>query len=516
MALSWSIQDQSSIEKKQNALLYEAITLNQNRILVRLRSRHAALRCSFKKRKVQRPKLIPQLYTAINARDLGQISGVAPMLFTALKADVEELHRLFTNLENLTKSEAVSSPGSEILVQIVIISQHVHDRRILDQILIRSSQLDPCSKSSIALKITKLSRYSSVPRFLLEAAQKYQVFKNIRVSAVCFRAPHLPATELDSMTTDLIHKILDGPKLRIHASKFHDLSLDTIENHLRQEATLAVPVHAEIQLLFHYERIYCEMPPRIICSSKQACYLCDLFFKIHGKFTVPNSHGRLYEKWALPKEVKSITNANSDILTKLWKFVEAIENALVRETQVARKFHPIPCESIILHSAVWVQSNQSMASARGSPASQKPIWCQSPIPACKNDTIPRTSSPLPDPRKPDTEGGIDALRSCSETKSKTIIRATSQPNTPPEYVTSSEKGMSSINFYVSLEKGQPVWQEISSKSHSIHVRTPRIHLTLSQEEPLFDQFFQKISHDVVAGFSHYWLILEYLSDSITS
>lgn len=318
---------------------------------------------------MQRPKVIPQLYEAINARDLAQISGVPPLLFAALKADVEKLYRLFTNLEDLTTPKAVSSPGLEVLVQMVNTCQHVHDRHILDQMLARSPQLDPSSKASIALNMAKLSRYFSVSRFLLEAARKYQVFKKIRISVVCFRAPNLPDIELDPTTTDLIHKLLDGPKLWKFPSMFHGSSLITIENHLRQEATLAVPVHAEVQLLFYYEQNCCNVPPRIICSSKQACFLCDLFFKIHGKFTIPSSHGRLYEKWALPEAVKSITATDRDILTKLRSFVLAIENALVREAQLARKSYPNPCESIILHSAVCSQSNQSMESARGSPAS---------------------------------------------------------------------------------------------------------------------------------------------------
>ena len=304
---------------------------------------------------MRRPKLIPQLYEAINAQDLAQTSGVVALLFTALKADVEKLHGLFANLETLAKSRAVSSPGLEILVQMVIICQHIHDRRILHQVLARSPRLDPGSKASIALNINKLSRYFSVSRFLLEAARKYSIFRKTRISAVYLRAPNLPTTELDSMTTALIHRLLDRPKPWKLTSKFHDLSITATEDHLRQEATLAFPVHAEVQLLFHYEQKSCNIPPRIICSSKQACFLCDLFFKIHGKFTIPSSHGRLYEKWALPEAVKSTTSADKDIFTKLRSFVSAIENALLRETQPARKSYPDPYESIILHSAVWSQ-----------------------------------------------------------------------------------------------------------------------------------------------------------------
>ena len=463
---------------------------------------------------MRRPKVIPQLYEAINAQDLAQTSGVVALSFTALKADVEKLHGLFANLENLTKSRAVSSPGLRILVQIVITCQHIHDRRILHQVLARSPRLDPGSKASIALNISKLSRYFSVSRFLLEAARKYPVFRKTRISAVYLRASNLPTTELDSITTDLIHRLLDRPKPWKLTSKFHNLSITAIEEHLRQEATLAFPVHAEVQMLFHYKQKSCNIPPRIICSNKQACFLCDLFFKIHGKFTIPSSHGRLYEKWALPEAVKSTTSADKDILTKVRSFVSEIENTLLRETQPARKSYPNPYESIILHSVVWSQPNQSTASARGSSASQRPVWCQDTISASKIDTISRTISPIPDAPKPTIKSRADALRSCLEASSTTTIRAPCQSNTLHEYVISSEGSMSSNSLHVSLKKGQPVWQEIFSPSHSFRVRTPHIHLTILQEEPFCGSRSQEISHNLNAGCGHSWLILEYLSDRI--
>jgi hypothetical protein len=55
-------------------------------------------------------------------------------------------------------------------------------------------------------------------------------------------------------------------------------------------------VHAEIQLLFFYEAHPSRRRPRFICSSKSACYLCNLFFSLHGGFYVPRTHGRLYAR----------------------------------------------------------------------------------------------------------------------------------------------------------------------------------------------------------------------------
>ena len=59
-------------------------------------------------------------------------------------------------------------------------------------------------------------------------------------------------------------------------------------------------IHAEIQLVFFYEQRTDIRRPRVICSSKSACFLCNLFIRLHGKFVMAKTHGVLYSKWTLP------------------------------------------------------------------------------------------------------------------------------------------------------------------------------------------------------------------------
>lgn len=487
--------------------------MNQNRILIRLRSHHAKLQCNFKKDKMQRPKFIPQLYKAINGRSVAQTSGIAPVLLTALTTDIEKLHGLFADLENLATPRAKSSPGLEILVQLVITCQHVHDQRILHQALIALSQLVPGSRAGIVQTITKLGRYSTVSQFLLQAARKYPVFSRVQISPVYIKAPKLPATELDSMTIDLIHSLLNGSKLK-RASKSHASSPIAIEDRIRHEATLTVPVHAEVQLLFHYERNSCKVPPRIICSSKQACFLCNLFFKVDGRFIIPSTHGRLYEKWALPGTGKSTGNADSNILTTIWNFVSAVEKALLREVQSTRRPYPDPYESIILQSAVCSQSNQSTTRTRKS-VSQRPIWPEDPISPPQNDAISRKDSLIPYAGKmanaTANKDKTESLRSRSERSSAAIIRDPSLSNELPRFI-SPEETISSTVSRLLLTKGQPVWRKMSSNFHAFEVRTPQIHLTISQDEPFCNLWSQDTSHELHADSGHYWIILEYRSE----
>ncbi|KAL9104044.1 MAG: hypothetical protein Q9163_000983 [Psora crenata] len=61
-------------------------------------------------------------------------------------------------------------------------------------------------------------------------------------------------------------------------------------------------VHAEIQLLTFYAfspDLYLKAP-RALGVSRAACYLCDLFIRQHGEFSISRTHGRLYDQWTVP------------------------------------------------------------------------------------------------------------------------------------------------------------------------------------------------------------------------
>jgi len=504
--------------------LCEAVTLNQNPILVRLRSRHATLRCNFKKEKSQRPKVIPQLYAAINDQALPQKSGVAPPMFAALKADVEKLHVLFARLESLTTLEAKSDPGLKILAPMVITCQHVHARQVLYQILAKSPLLESNSRGNIAITISKLNRYFSMSRFLLQAARRYSVFSRIRISVISFRAPELPSMELDPKTVGVIDNLLQGPKRRTVTSSLHVESSTAIQDYIRQGATLPVPVHAEIQLLFYYENSSSNVPPRIICSSKQACFLCNLFFKIHRRFIIPSTHGRLYEKWALPAAVKSMgENAEGNILTVLGSFISVIDNVLTREMRLTGKPYPTPYESMILLSAACSQSNQSTSTIRRpvnrSSTGHKMLRYGDSITIPNNDTTARTDSPVlctvetqtqTESRDPvlHSRSKLDRPSSVPTRRSPSPLKALSEHSSTFRGTTTNPTAS-----YIALKKGQPIWHELNSVSQSFKASTPRIHLTISYDETLSAQQSLEAPQNVVACIGRYWIILEFLPDN---
>ena len=63
-----------------------------------------------------------------------------------------------------------------------------------------------------------------------------------------------------------------------------------------------VYVHAEVQLVTFYELnpTTTTLSPRVLGTSKEACYLCNLFLLSHGRFFITKTHGHLYPHWNIP------------------------------------------------------------------------------------------------------------------------------------------------------------------------------------------------------------------------
>ena len=503
-------KETSRVFEEHHALLREAVALNQNRILLRLRSRHAKSQSNFAKRKMQRPKLIPQLCEAMEKLTPSRTSRVPSSVFVLLKADVGRLGGLFEGLENLSTPKARSRPGLDIIVDLVTKCQHVHNQRSLEQTLTGASGLEAKPRATIVRSITKLSRYSSVSELLLQASRGNAIFNQVRISTINVRAPKLAATEPDPKTKAFAHALVEKSRSGKLASKYPNPSVSEIENHIRREATMPVPVHAEIQLLFHYEWNPCSLPPRIICSSKQACFLCNLFLRIHGQFAVPSTHGRMYEKWALPAGIQNIEDADGNVLTKCRDFVSTIEGALQRELQSFRKPYPAPHESMILNSAVGSQSNSSRISAHDSLANGKSGFCERSSSIPSNETLsPKRLHMVHTEEAQITtatagDSQSDPHSSQSKTSSSLTASAVDLPTAVPQAIDHHGENQNGNLSHVLLTEGRPIWCEISAANPAFEIRTPRIHLTITLDDTT--------QAEPGPEWDHYWVLLEHLPD----
>ncbi|KAI1932524.1 hypothetical protein LOZ66_006845 [Ophidiomyces ophidiicola] len=280
-----------------DAFFKQIIIFDTPRILARLRSRHASSR-----RSVGKPGLLNQLVEAIRSTK----SKINP----GLKNRAESMQTLFMQLENISDFNREHIQAHSLLGAIVRQAHEFLRSNDLGPIL-RGSPLDSSLLRHLPVAIGKLGRYYSAASELVHAARKYSLFHCVEISS-----------------------------FRVDVPDFVGIGR----------------VHAEIQLLFFYE-IYPENPrPRVICSSKSACYLCNLYFKVHGVFHVPRTHGRIYEKWILPDWLtvpKARCQELADVATDLW---ETLQREAEKNSKLMKRQYNHPNESILLPLSCWSSS----------------------------------------------------------------------------------------------------------------------------------------------------------------
>ncbi|KAL5344216.1 hypothetical protein ACLOAV_010834 [Pseudogymnoascus australis] len=268
-----------------------------------------------------KPAVITQLNNAINDRTVKSTA--------ILTSKSQHLQDLFTELEGIPDIGASPSLAHRIIYEIVTQIYALISTTKLDLLLSNSKLEPPSLESHIPLALGKLGRYHYAASSLVRAARskKYHLFRTVLVEPFSIDMP---------------------PTLN-----------ETIK------------VHAEIQLLFFYEE-HANLPrPRIICASKSACYLCNLFFKIHGVFQVPRSHGKLYTQWILPDWLGIPPSRHAELGGITAQLNKAMETRLQSRTNG----HPFPYESVISIPRDWTPSTTSKVT---SVASTSTIQPQSP------------------------------------------------------------------------------------------------------------------------------------------
>ncbi|KAF6842907.1 hypothetical protein CMUS01_02638 [Colletotrichum musicola] len=172
---------------------------------------------------------------------------------------------------------------------------------------------DKTSRISLLNIIQRVARYKEVARQFYRAAKKFPMVRNsqvvpVRLGPEAFQrvssSSNSPNIEfaLASRSIRKDHKKLDQV-CRHLASTSSTKSMATANKEFVErchETLQNGKVHAEIQLLYHYLATPSHKPPRVVCSSKDACYLCNTFITMHKAFHTPGCHGRLYPGWRLP------------------------------------------------------------------------------------------------------------------------------------------------------------------------------------------------------------------------
>lgn len=190
----------------------------------------------------------------------------------------------------------------------------IYDLRQVEQLpaflnTIPNIEMGPTSRKSVLNIVRKIARYREAVRILCRAARKHSLVQNAKVIAVqlprnAFNrpVPNNPATTLDSALLRFPASRKRGAAddifrlLQVQRDEAERLYANQVKKSSRE-----AKFHAEIQIIF-----YCEMnptikAPRVVCSSKDACFLCNAFISMYKRIYTPRCHGRLYPGWRLPQ-----------------------------------------------------------------------------------------------------------------------------------------------------------------------------------------------------------------------
>ncbi|KAK8078115.1 hypothetical protein PG996_004285 [Apiospora saccharicola] len=214
--------------------------------------------------------------------------------------------------------------------------------------------MDPTTRSSLLNIIFKVARYRESARYLRRLAQKSSLLRQMKLVLVKLSPDAFNRAPVGQLEPDLASKIPQKTKkkqsspysienmcrlLKIKVPQATEVYAQQTRRTLKEGK-----VHAEIQLLFHLEQEKPEFPPRVVCSSKDACFLCNTFIKIHGKMYTPRCHGRLYPGWRLPH------TGSEDLHSKFVKHLNQLIEAdiLLLSARGRKTDYPFPNESTLL------------------------------------------------------------------------------------------------------------------------------------------------------------------------
>ena len=356
---------QRAVKRETNAdlLLRQIVKLNQKRILSRLGSQHAP-KLSFRRK----PPLIERLEIA---NKLLFASRTTNWQRTMIR-DIKALRENYQRLETVSIATAHSSENLSVLIKLILLVRTFFQKHegYLSSIPITPGAWDVNATEALLDRLRKLSQYQMACEVLLKVARRNTAFSNISIKFVDLQQEKMPIDDTYMKDIrELIRRNCDKDHLsRAACSRRKNVSTlcSSVETRLNHNCRL----HAEMQLVAHFEQIAPHLRPRVICSSKSACYLCYLLLKLQGKYHTPSTHGRLYPAWQYPLPVQQRqatsslnnrpANDRSDLLKK---FIEAIDNKIkncLEKQAVGRQ--PNCAESRVDLLAVITPSVQSCVS----------------------------------------------------------------------------------------------------------------------------------------------------------
>ncbi|KAH8698773.1 hypothetical protein BGW36DRAFT_426464 [Talaromyces proteolyticus] len=308
--------------------------------------------------------------------------------------------------------------------------------------------MDPSLKASLINMIDKVARYRQASKSLYRMAKEYPIVRRMKFVPV-----NLPQEAFESPPIDQYQPNLASTISRIDPkySKKENIDqlrrlLNTKETNVKEtnvddefsKKTLKIleyaKVHAEIQLIAYCELLIPNFPPRVICSSKDACYLCNICIAVYQKnMHIPRCHGRLWPNWRIPPLPQLVTTQQNFTTTFERNIKESLGALQLRQK---RTNYPQPNESTLL-TLSSVRTSRSM-NCPGEKQTGSQLGIHHTIPALDNSLlVDGNDRSSPARRRPDTAvgGSLVQIDSTFESNSSTL---TSQSVTSYYYLSQGE------------------------------------------------------------------------------
>lgn len=323
--------------------------------MCRLRSRHAR---RTRKTSNKRSPLI-MLREALEDPSVHPNGRISWAEVCELQGKARELELLMILFDSEVNVPSTSNQSVETLLKLVQKAEAFALTSVGKMItaLGTSRTLDPSTKEYLPIAINKLARYSLASRYLVASARKrrYSIFGNIKVETFQIAHPNKPLFQKPFSTLEQALRNVTNHNTSHRGRNSDPLAsfpwkckADMFGTRVTAEDEIW-KVHAEIQLLVCYE-LNPELPkPRIIASSKSACYLCNLFISLHGHFQVPRTHGRVYDRWLLPDWVDFTPQQRNRMNMAAEELNSSIEKTIIDTLNAGRKNHKHPNESVLFH-----------------------------------------------------------------------------------------------------------------------------------------------------------------------
>ncbi|KAI9893774.1 MAG: hypothetical protein M1814_005991 [Vezdaea aestivalis] len=396
------------VDGNENDVLDSIVSINLERILSRLRSRHAIR----SRRNEGKPAIASRLEEAVNvAILLGRNDLISDAHVPKLRSQCQQLSKTFMAIESKNKYQISTKENRELISNFTRGALEIGDQHNLEALLNAippSENFSPGTGSTLRESLGKIGRYCSASLYLVAAARKFAIFKKIRIQCVSmFQESGVLLRPIESTVKRALTRVLDDiaperitKRLRKfeRATKFASGKAETDYQQNLTSASQQAKVHAEVQLIYYYAQKKSSLQPRVISASKCACFLCDLFIKLHGGFHVARSHGVLYSSWTVPNSNKM--SLSEDQMHKFDMILKKLNHSLQHEIRKALEVQGLkrlhPNESVFVQYT-WTPSVRSLDVAsiqsrpfatHSEPAAATMIGCREPTEPVPEISIP--------------------------------------------------------------------------------------------------------------------------------